>query len=101
MPHMRYDIDSKQKQLLRNAIIKHKQILANPVEFKLVDCEEVDLLISILNNKKIRELIMNLKSKSGDKIFIIIKWFWQGDLTLWAKRKLKAEVEVFLACMTV
>ena len=70
---MRQNIDSKQKQWLRNAIIKHKQILANLVEFKLVDFEEVDLLISVLDNKTIRELIMNLKSKSGDQIFVTIK----------------------------
>ena len=100
MPHMRCNMDSKQKQLLRNAMIKHKQILANLVEFKLVDFEEVDSPISALDNKTIRELIMNLKSKSGDEIFAAIEQSWQGDLTLWAKRRYKAEVEIFSVYMT-
>ena len=76
-------------------MIKHKQILANLVEFKLVDFEEVDSPISALDNKTIRELIMNLKLKSGDKIFIAIEQSWQRDLTLWAKRKFKVEAEIF------
>ena len=54
-------------------MIKHKQILANLVEFKLVDFEEVDLLIGALDNKTIRELIMNLDFKSENKIFITIE----------------------------
>ena len=72
MSHIRYHMDSK-KQWLRNTMIKHKQILANLVEFKLVDFEEVDSLISIEDNKTIRELIMNSKSKSENKIFLVIE----------------------------
>ena len=71
--YMRHNMDSKQKYHLRNAIIKHKQILANLVDFKLVDFEEVDSLISIEDNKTIRELIMNSKSKSENKIFLVIE----------------------------
>ena len=82
-------------------MIKYKQILANLVEFKLVDFEEVDSPISMIDNKIIRELIMNLKSKSGNKIFITIKQSQQRDLTLWAKRKYKAEAEVFSAHIKV
>ena len=75
--------------------MKYKQILANLVEFKLVDFKEVDSLIGVLDKNLIRELIMNLQSKSGDKIFIAIEQSSQRDLTLCAKRKFKAEAEVF------
>ena len=73
MLHMRYDMDSRQKQQLPNAIIKHRQVLANLVEFKLIDFEDIDSPIKNLDKKMIRELIMNLESKSGDKIFIAIE----------------------------
>ena len=86
---------------MRNAMMKHKQVLANLVEFKLVDFEEIDLPISILENKIIRELIIILDSKSGDKIFIMIDLSQQGGLTLWAKMKFKAEAEVFSVHITV
>ena len=52
------------------------QVLANLVEFKLTDFEDIDSLIKNLDNKTIRELIMNLEFKSGDKIFIIIERSW-------------------------
>ena len=73
MLHMRYDMDSRQKQWLHNAMMMHGQVLANLVEFKLTDFEDIDSLIKNLDNKMIRELIMNLESKSGDKIFIAIE----------------------------
>ena len=50
-------------------MIKHNQILANLVEFKLVDFVVVDSPISVLDSKMIRELIMNLKSKSEGQDF--------------------------------
>ena len=53
-------------------MINYKQILANLVDFKLVDFEGVDSLISVLDNKKIRKLIINIKSKSGDKILLLL-----------------------------
>ena len=70
---MIYDIDSRQKQQLRNAMIIHGQVLANLVEYKLTDFKDIDLSIKNLDNKMIRDLIMNLESKSGNKIFIAIK----------------------------
>ena len=57
-------------------------MLANLVEFKLIDFEDINSSIKNLDNKMIRELIMNLESKSSDKIFIAIEWSWQGELTL-------------------
>ena len=82
MPYMRYDIDSRQKQRLCNVMMMHSQVLANLVEYKLTDFEDIDSSIKNLDNKTIRELIMNLESKSSDKIFIAIKRSWQGELTL-------------------
>ena len=74
-------------------------MLANLVEFKLIEFEEIDSLISNLENKTIRQLIMDLETEGKEKIFIAIERSWQGDLTLWAKRKYKAEAEVFSAHM--
>ena len=99
MPQMRYDIDSRQKQRLPNAMKKYTQLLDNLVEFKLTDFEEIDSPIKKLENKTVRELIMNLKSKSGDKLFLAIERSWNGELTLWAKRKFKTEAETCSAYM--
>ena len=43
---------------------------------------------------------MNLKTKSGDKLFLAIERSWYGELTLWAKRKFKTEAETYTAHMT-
>ena len=51
----------------------HGQVLANLVEYKLTDFEDINSSIKNLNNKTIRELIINLESKSGNKIFIAIE----------------------------
>ena len=53
------------------------QVLANLVEYKLTDFEDIGSSIKNLDNKTIEELFMNLESKSGDKIFIAIKRSWQ------------------------
>ena len=42
IPHMRYDIDSRQKQRLRNVMMMYGQVLANLVEYKLTDFEDID-----------------------------------------------------------
>ena len=99
MPQMRYDMDSKQKQRLRNAMMKHRQVLANLVEFKLTDFEEIYSPIKNLENKTIRQLIMNLKSKNGDKLYIAVERAWHGELSLWAKRKYKTEAETHASHM--
>jgi len=57
-------------------MMMHGQVLANLAEYKLTDFEDIDSSIKNLDNKMIRELIMNLESKSGDKVFITIKWLW-------------------------
>ena len=54
-------------------MMKHKQVLAELVEFKLVDFNKIDSLVSTLENNMIRELIINLESKSKNKVFIIVK----------------------------
>ena len=54
MPHLRCNVDTKQKQCLQNAIMKHKQVLANLVELKLGDFEEIDSLIRELEDQTIR-----------------------------------------------
>ena len=60
-----------------------EEVFANLVEIKLTDFEDIDSLIKALEEKPIRELIVNLESKKGDKLFISIERSWQGELTLW------------------
>ena len=72
-------MDSKNKQRLRNAMIKHKQVLANLVEFKLNDFQDIDSPISVLQGKTIRQLIMDLKTKDSKTIFIAVETNWQGE----------------------
>ena len=99
MPHMRYDMDSKHKQRLRNAMMKHKQVLANLIEFKLTEFQEIDAPISALQDKTIRQLIMDLKTVDGETIFIAVERNWQGEQVAWAKRKYSAEAEVYSSHM--
>ena len=75
MLHMRCNMDSKQKQWLHNTMIKHKQALANLVDFKLTKFEEICFPIKDLNNMTIRQLIMDLKTKNEETIFIAIERF--------------------------
>ena len=53
MPYMRYDMDSRQKLRLHNAMIMHSQVFANLVEFKLTDFEDIDSLIKNLEKKQL------------------------------------------------
>ena len=86
---MRCDIDCNQKRRLCNAILKHKQVLANLADFKLNEFEDIDSPIGTVKNQTFRQLIMDLKTASGEKIFAAIERSWQGDLTASAKRKHK------------
>ena len=51
MPQLRHNMDSIKKQVLHNAMMKHQQVLANLVEFKLKDFEEIYSPIRNLENK--------------------------------------------------
>ena len=65
MPQIRYDMDTQQKDRLRVAAVKHKQVMSNLVDFKMCDLDTIDSPIRSLENKTLRSLIMDLKSKSG------------------------------------
>ena len=96
---LRHDMDSKNKQRLHNAIMKHKQVLANLVDFKLPDFQEIDSPISNLQGSTIRQLIMALKTEKGETTFITIERNWQGEQVAWAKRRHKEEVELYSSHM--
>ena len=53
--------------------MNQKHVLVNLIGFKLV-VEEIDSLMTSLQNKLIRELTINLESKSSNKLFAAIKW---------------------------
>ena len=57
-------MDSNQKRHLCNAMLKHKQVLANLVDVKLNEFKDINLTISIVKNKTFRKLIMDLKTTS-------------------------------------
>ena len=57
------------------------QALANLVAFKLMEFEEITSLISALENKTIRQLMMDFKRGGRDKILIAIERSWQRCLT--------------------
>ena len=57
-------------------MMKHKQVLANLVELKLEDFEEIDSLIRELDDQIIRQLIMDLETKEKKKIFIATERSW-------------------------
>ena len=62
-------MNTRQKRRLHNIMMKYKQVLANWVEFKLEDFEEIDSLISALEDQTIRQLIMDLETKEKKKIY--------------------------------
>ena len=86
-------MDSIHKRRLRNAMIKHKQVMANLVDHKLVEFTEIDSPISTLEGKTIRQLIMELKIKEGNTMFVAIERSSQGEQVVWAKRKYHEEAE--------
>ena len=53
--------------------MKHKQVLVNLIEFKLVEFKEINSLINALGDKTIRQLIIELMTKSGNTTFITIE----------------------------
>ena len=81
------------KRRLRNAMIKHKQVMANLVDHKLAEFTEIDSPISTAEGKTIRQLIMELKTKKGQTMFVAIEKSWQGEQVAWAKRKCHEEAE--------
>ena len=93
IPHMRHDMTSIQKRRLSNAMIKHKQVMANLVDHKLTEFTEIDSPISTVEGKTIRQLIMELKTKKGQTMFVAIEKSWQGEQVAWAKRKYHEEAE--------
>jgi len=93
IPHMRYDMTSIQKTRLSNAMIKHKQVMANLVDHKLTEFTDIDSPISTVEGKTIRQLIVELKTKEGQTMFVAIEKSWQGEQVAWAKRKYHAEAE--------
>ena len=74
MPQIRCSIDTRQKQRLRNTIVRHKQVMANLIKCKVLDFNDIDLPIGALDGRTIRKLIIDLEGKEGDKVLIVIKY---------------------------
>jgi len=99
IPQIKYDMTSIQKTRLNNAMIKHKQVMANLVDHNLTEFTDIDSPISTVEGKTIRQLIMELKTKEGQTMFVAIEKSWQGELVAWAKRKYHAEAAQYTSHM--
>ena len=51
----------------------YKQVLANVVDLKLSNFENINLLMKVLEETLIRELIISLSSQNRDKLLIAIE----------------------------
>ena len=65
------------------------------VDFRMTEIENINSPIKKLDNKTLRELIMDMQTCSGEKYFSAIKKSWQVDYVLWAKHKFKGEAAVY------
>ena len=63
-------------------MMKHEQVLVNLVELKLRYFEETGLPFFALDNKIIRQLIMDLETTCRNNAFITMERSYQGDLSL-------------------
>ena len=72
MPQMKHDVNTRQKTRLRNAMVRHNQVLAFFCEIKVLDFDEIDTPISDLDGKILRMIIMCLEETGGDKVLIVM-----------------------------
>ena len=76
IPQIRYNFNTKQKERLRNAVVKYKQVLSNMVGFRIVEINNINSPIKKLDNKMIFKLIVDMKIMSREKIFLAIEKSW-------------------------
>ena len=72
-------------------------MISNIVDFRIVEIDNINLAIKKLNDKILCILIMDMKSKSKENIFLAIKKSLQGEYMLWAKCKYEEEVSAFVS----
>ena len=70
---MRFNFNMKYKERLRNVVVKHKQVLNNIVNFRMVEIDNINSPIKKLEHKMLRKLIMNIKTVSGERVFLAIE----------------------------
>ena len=73
---MMFDFNMKQNKRLRNIAAKHKQILNNMVDFRMIEVNNINLPIKKLEHKKLYELIIDMKILLGESVFLAIKKLW-------------------------
>ena len=72
----------KHEDRLRNAELKHAKLLNNMVDFKMIDTKNVNSLIKKMENITLRELIMSMETKDGEKVCLAIEKSQEGKCTL-------------------
>ena len=76
MPQMRCNMDTRQKQRLRNVMVRHKKVMANLIEYKVLDFDDIDIPNRSLEGRTIRKIIIDLGGKKDNKVFIAIKYLY-------------------------
>ena len=73
MLQMRFNFDVKQKERLRNTVVKHKQVLNNIVDFRITEVNNINSPIKKLEYEILCELIIDIKILLGERVFLAIK----------------------------
>ena len=63
----------KQKERVRNVVVKYKQVLNNIVDFRIIEVDNINSLIKKLEYKMLYKLIIDTKILSGERVFLAIK----------------------------
>ena len=85
----------KQKERLRNVAVKYKQVLSNIVNFRMIEIDSINSPIKKLDNKMLYMLIIDMKTISGEKVFLAIKKSQQREYVLQAKDEHEDETSIY------
>ena len=73
MSQIRCDFNIKQKEMLKNSVVKHKQILNNMIDFRIIEINNITSPIKKLECKTLCELIIDTKTALGERVFLAIE----------------------------
>ena len=73
IPQTTCDFGMKKKEMLSNVALKNKQKLNNVVDFRMTEIENIKSPIKKSNNKMLSELIINIETDSGEKVFYLLR----------------------------
>ena len=68
-----FNFGMKQKERLKNVVAKYKQALNNIVDLKITEVDNINSPIKKLKHKTLYELIIDIKTPLGERVFLAIK----------------------------